>query len=144
MFCSRRASTVVGLRNRLLRKACESRNSLQWSGIRPLSGLSAPTAVMSERLQIDHQRQKPTHRSFSSISDPYPSLFHAERLSPQLDPDVSDLDKQLRSDVRTMGATLGKIIQEHSGTEVFHKVEKLRNFAKVSVPMLKEIQKELF
>ena len=66
--------------------------------------------------------------SQSSISEPFPTLFTIGRLEPT----ESNLDKKLRSDIKTMGAILGKIIKEHSGTEVFDKVETLRTFAKVS------------
>ena len=66
--------------------------------------------------------------SLSSISEPFPTLFTIGRLEPT----ESNLDKKLRSDIKTMGAILGKIIKEHSGMEVFDKVETLRTFAKVS------------
>lgn len=41
------------------------------------------------------------------------------------------MDALLRNDVRTMGAVLGRAIQDHSGEDVFNKVEKLRSLAKV-------------
>ena len=44
---------------------------------------------------------------------------------------AAELDSLLRSDVRTMGSLLGNIIQERNGKDIFDKVEKLRNLAKV-------------
>ena len=45
--------------------------------------------------------------------------------------EASGKDAQLRSDIRTMGSLLGKIIQEQNGVQVFNQVEALRHLAKV-------------
>jgi hypothetical protein len=78
-----------------------------------------------------------------SFDEPNPSLFQSDRFAgAALDADVTgddlvadiaaaDLDALLRSDVRTMGSLLGNIIQERNGKDIFDKVEKLRNLAKV-------------
>ena len=78
-----------------------------------------------------------------SFDEPNPSLFQSDRFAGAgLDADVTaddlvadiaaaDLDSLLRSDVRTMGSLLGNIIQERNGKDIFDKVEKLRNLAKV-------------
>lgn len=79
-----------------------------------------------------------------SFDEPNPSLFQSDRFAgAALDTDATtaddlvadiaaaDLDALLRSDVRTMGSLLGNIIQERNGKDIFDKVEKLRNLAKV-------------
>ena len=80
-----------------------------------------------------------------SFDEPNPSLFQSGRFAgAALDADktaddlvadiaAADLDVLLRSDVRTMGSILGNIIQERNGKNIFDKVEKLRNLAKVRV-----------
>lgn len=83
-----------------------------------------------------------TIRQASSIDEPNPSLFHSDRFAgAALDADKpdavasavsADLDALLRADVRAMGSLLGNIIQERNGTDIFDKVEHLRNLAKVS------------
>ena len=78
-----------------------------------------------------------------SFDEPNPSLFQSDRFAGAgLDADMTaddlvadiaaaELDSLLRSDVRTMGSLLGNIIQERNGKDIFDKVEKLRNLAKV-------------
>ena len=80
-----------------------------------------------------------------SFDEPNPSLFQSDRFAgAALDADktaddlvadiaAADLDVLLRSDVRTMGSLLGNIIHERNGKNIFDKVEKLRNLAKVRV-----------
>jgi len=68
----------------------------------------------------------------SSLSEPDPTLWKSYKLESSLPSQRDFLDEQLRADVRTMGSTLGKVIQDHDGVEVFDKVEHMRNLAKVS------------
>ena len=63
----------------------------------------------------------------SSFFEPDPTLFFPV--------EPSSKDAQLRSDIRTMGSLLGKIIQQQNGTEIFDKVERMRHLAKVCLPM---------
>eukprot|EP00554_Chaetoceros_debilis_P000683 CAMPEP_0194087022 /NCGR_PEP_ID=MMETSP0149-20130528/23531_1 /TAXON_ID=122233 /ORGANISM="Chaetoceros debilis, Strain MM31A-1" /LENGTH=1004 /DNA_ID=CAMNT_0038770269 /DNA_START=33 /DNA_END=3047 /DNA_ORIENTATION=- len=67
-------------------------------------------------------------RALSSFAEPEQTLFHDSR--PKMTEDYSELDKQLRSDVKTMGSILGATIEHFSGKEIFDKVEKLRLSAK--------------
>ena len=66
--------------------------------------------------------------SQSSIAEPDQSLFQASRSV-----EDDDLDKQLRSDVKTMGSILGATIKTFAGKDIFDKVETLRLSAKVSM-----------
>lgn len=68
---------------------------------------------------------------YSSLSEPDATLFKTYKLESSMPSQSSFLDEQLRADVRTMGSTLGQIIQEHDGVDVFNKVEQMRNIAKV-------------
>ena len=63
--------------------------------------------------------------SLSSFFEPDPTLF-----SPM---EATGKDAQLRSDIRTMGSLLGKIIQEQNGVQVFNQVEAVRHLAKVHI-----------
>ncbi len=47
-------------------------------------------------------------RALSSFAEPEQTLFHDSR--PKITEEHSDLDKQLRADVKTMGSILGKIV----------------------------------
>jgi hypothetical protein len=73
----------------------------------------------------------PALTQLSSLSEPDATLFKSYKLESSA-PSTSYLDEQLRDDVRTMGSTLGQVIKDHDGTEVFDKVEHMRNLAKVS------------
>lgn len=76
--------------------------------------------------------------STSSLSDPeQQSLFQGRTSGADIAKAAAstnnieeDVDRQLRADIKTMGAILGKIIKEHSGEDVFDKVETLRAYAK--------------
>ena len=59
----------------------------------------------------------------SSFSEPEPSLF-------RLVENASDVDAPLRSNIRTMGGLLGRVIRLHDGDEIFTKVEAMRQMAK--------------
>jgi len=77
--------------------------------------------------------------SFSSMAEPDPTLFSSDRLYKSTDfitIDSSETDKQLRADVKTMGAILGNIIKEYEGEHIFNKVETLRQYAKVILALL--------
>eukprot|EP00590_Aulacoseira_subarctica_P009196 CAMPEP_0172416338 /NCGR_PEP_ID=MMETSP1064-20121228/2826_1 /TAXON_ID=202472 /ORGANISM="Aulacoseira subarctica , Strain CCAP 1002/5" /LENGTH=1028 /DNA_ID=CAMNT_0013153925 /DNA_START=32 /DNA_END=3118 /DNA_ORIENTATION=+ len=79
---------------------------------------------------------KDTPWQLSSLSEPSPSLFQnvpeENEVLLSLSPSTysENLDAWLRSDVRNMGAILGKSIQQHEGQGIFEKVEKLRHCAK--------------
>jgi len=60
--------------------------------------------------------------SNSSFAEPEPTLFFPT--------DATNKHGQLRSDIRTMGSILGKIIQDQNGEEIFAKVETMRALAK--------------
>ena len=68
-------------------------------------------------------------RYVSSFSEPQPTLFDTSRISDDLS--TSDVDKQLRADVKTMGSILGATIKSYEGEDVLNKVESLRLSAKV-------------
>lgn len=51
-----------------------------------------------------------SNRALSSFAEPEQTLFHTSR--PKITEEYSELDKQLRSDVKTMGSILGKLVYE--------------------------------
>jgi len=77
-----------------------------------------------------------TLSQLSSLSEPDATLFKSYTLESSTPSQRDFLDEQLRADVRTMGSTLGHIIQDHDGKEVFDKVEQMRNLAKVGTNMM--------
>jgi len=130
--------------------------------LRPSASSVASSSAAAERLLFGgggsrHRQTNSRSQSASSFSttaptlqahsfdEPNPSLFQSGRFAgAALDADktaddlvadiaAADLDVLLRSDVRTMGSILGNIIQERNGKNIFDKVEKLRNLAKVRV-----------
>jgi phosphoenolpyruvate carboxylase len=71
--------------------------------------------------------------SFSSLSEPDPTLFANTSLQDATaitEPVRDKADAQLRADIRVMGSLLGKIIRQHDGEDMFHKVEDMRALAK--------------
>jgi len=78
----------------------------------------------------------------SSFADPFPTLFAgrgtvgkkataSQSTSVQAGENAEhDIDAQLRNDVRTMGALLGKAIRQQDGEDLFHRVEVLRGLCK--------------
>ncbi|CAJ1955521.1 unnamed protein product [Cylindrotheca closterium] len=73
----------------------------------------------------------PGGSNLSSFSDPSPSLFPVQPLNASATSiDEVDKDASLRSDIRTMGSILGKIIVENEGEETYEKVETMRLLAK--------------
>lgn len=89
-----------------------------------------------------HQQSNYGRTDLSSISEPDPTLFwKAKMISSDGDMTsasaaaksstvVEDTDAQLRSDIRSMGSLLGKIVREHEGEEIFEKIESMRLLAK--------------
>eukprot|EP00521_Asterionellopsis_glacialis_P008601 CAMPEP_0195285440 /NCGR_PEP_ID=MMETSP0707-20130614/3271_1 /TAXON_ID=33640 /ORGANISM="Asterionellopsis glacialis, Strain CCMP134" /LENGTH=948 /DNA_ID=CAMNT_0040344931 /DNA_START=228 /DNA_END=3074 /DNA_ORIENTATION=+ len=68
----------------------------------------------------------PSGAALSSIAEPNPSLFKGGSNGDA----KSVADTQLRADVKAMGSLLGQVIQDHHGSEIFDRVEHLRNLAK--------------
>lgn len=64
----------------------------------------------------------------SSFGEPSPSLFPIQPLSASSQ--NNEKDAPLRSDIRTMGSILGKIIVEHEGEDIYEKIETMRQLAK--------------
>ena len=81
-----------------------SRSSLSQSATCQLSFTPASSTFIST----------PIARFQSSISEPTASLFHDDRSALWKD---DDLDKELRSDVKTMGSMLGKFAFLHANSE---------------------------
>ena len=67
--------------------------------------------------------------NLSSFGEPSPSLFPVQPLG---SPKSEDKDAPLRSDIRTMGSILGKIIVEHEGEDVYEKIETMRQLARMN------------
>jgi len=90
------------------------------------------TSPNAYSFQTFTKSQRRFQSSFSSMTDPSPTLFHIDRskLSNESTGVVNDLDKQLRADVKTMGSLLGKTIKHYAGEDVYNKIESLRNSAK--------------
>lgn len=63
----------------------------------------------------------------SSFADPQPTFFGTISTDSNA---ADDVDIQLRSDIKTMGSILGKIIKHYSGDDIFGKIESLRVAAK--------------
>eukprot|EP00979_Chaetoceros_neogracilis_P010635 scaffold2533_cov266-Chaetoceros_neogracile.AAC.10 len=78
----------------------------------------APLASLQARFQS----------SQSSFAEPEQTLFHADRTT--ISKEGNEFDKQLRSDVKTMGSILGATIKYFAGNEIYDKVETLRLSAK--------------
>jgi phosphoenolpyruvate carboxylase len=100
----------------------------------------ATTTTTTQRLFLSSAKPSNGHwnaRSFSSYSsfrEPG-SLF--ENLTDPLNSDKfttqsisQDRDAPLRADVRTMGSLLGRIIQDHHGSQIFERIEEFRALAK--------------
>ena len=137
MYSSQRAASTK-LRHRLFEKATScgkkwSSDVVRSSRYHSLSGLASDSTLIKNNMQA-FGRQSRFLSAYSSLSEPSPTIFDASRLSAtKSGDDEDDLDKHLRSDVKAMGAILGKILKEHSGNDIFDKVENLRSFAKVSI-----------
>jgi len=102
------------------------------------SSLSPPPPHLSSNLTAVRSLA-----SYSSIDEPNPSLFKpgqfeeglvaegkAAAAAEEEEARKEEMHSQLRSDVRTMGSLLGKIIRDHHGEGIFDGVETLRNLAK--------------
>lgn len=88
--------------------------------------LTAPAVRRSATARTFRSSPRLCSPGYSSFSEAEASLFKPLGDSSAAEP----LDAQLREDVRTMGALLGKIIQDHHGSSVYDKVETMRNLAK--------------
>jgi len=100
---------------------CENTFKLRWNNV--YSSLSTWNGGMDAS----------SHRMFGTNTTTTPassSLFDTSSSSTSSPSSSLDMDKQLRSDVKTMGTMLGKIILQHEGEEIFQKVEFLRSHAK--------------
>lgn len=95
-----------------------------------------PTCLGSPAVIIYHpQQQDRFYSSLSSFAEPDPTLVehNTTRVSPidgTSNSNNTDMNAQLRADIRVMGSLLGKVVQEHEGPELFAKVEELRHLAK--------------
>ena len=129
------AAAAKASRTGILRRASrESKRSVLYSK------LFSPSARQG---QAASSRLLPRHFSaHSSIDEPNPTLFQADLVGDALADrgaaktgqtvEREEMDARLRSDVRTMGSLLGRVIRDHdSGGKVFDHVETLRNLAKV-------------
>jgi phosphoenolpyruvate carboxylase len=129
------------------RRLCESASRRAVSSRSRLAASSVSLRTSSPELQ--QLQQQPFNgvsrvfSSYSSFSEPDPTLFMGTSLHDA--PDALDGDKskvkpshatrdkddaQLRADIRVMGSLLGKVIRQHDGEDMFHKVEDMRALAK--------------
>jgi phosphoenolpyruvate carboxylase len=134
MLSFRRALTSASS-TRYLKGGCSSLlHEKSTSAIAGLRGCVRSIRLPKSKVHFSTLKDAPWQ--LSSLSEPSPSLFqHVPDENGAFTPLHStsyneNIDSWLRSDVRNMGALLGKIILQHEGQVIFEKVEKLRHCAK--------------
>mmetsp|Transcript_21295 Transcript_21295/g.32788 ORF Transcript_21295/g.32788 Transcript_21295/m.32788 type:complete len:997 (+) Transcript_21295:177-3167(+) len=122
MFAVRRIATSS--RSSLLRRASKTSSSVRVPASSSRSCLSPSRNFHYSRVMAS--ASPPSGAALSSIAEPNPSLFKGGSNGDA----KSVADTQLRADVKAMGSLLGQVIQDHHGSEIFDRVEHLRNLAK--------------
>lgn len=139
MNITRQVVRSVTRRSRLTLSTTSSSSS---SGNRSLSLTSRSSSYFSASSYHHHhpchRLERQSTRSFSAASsfdEPNPTLFATSTAAATVathDPAAAlvNRDMQLRSDIRMMGSLLGKVIQEHTGPDIYRKIEDMRHLAK--------------